>query len=117
MKKLSLALLVGLAAAAAHAQTPAPAPLQRHLVMPFENTTKEARGYWISEGAAVALSDDLLALGVPAIAREDRLLAFERLRVPSVAMLSHATVIRLGQVLGAGHVTIGSFELHGDDLT
>lgn len=106
-------------ASTAHAQTPAaaPAPLQRHLVMPFENTTKEARGYWMSEGAAVALSDDLLALGVPAITREDRLLAFERLRVPSVAMLSHATVIRLGQVLGAGHVTIGSFELHGDDLT
>jgi tetratricopeptide (TPR) repeat protein len=100
-------------ASGAHAQ----APLSRHLVMPFENLTREARGYWVSEGSAVALSDDLLALGVPAITREDRLRAFERLRVPSVAMLSHATVIRLGQVLGAGNVTIGSFELHGDDLT
>ena len=85
--------------------------------MPFENTTREPRGYWVTEGAAVALTDDLIALGVPAITREDRLRAFERLRVPSVAMLSHATVIRLGQVLGAAQVTIGSFELHGEELT
>jgi Flp pilus assembly protein TadD len=116
MKTAAALLLVF--ASAAYAQAPAaPAPLSRHLVMPFENITKEARGYWVSEGAAVALSDDLLALGVPAITREDRLRAFERLRVPSVTMLSHATVIRLGEVLGAAHVTIGSFELHGDDLT
>ena len=45
------------------------------------------------------------------IRREDRLRAFERLRVPPVATLSHATVIRLGQVVGAAQVVIGSFEL------
>jgi tetratricopeptide (TPR) repeat protein/TolB-like protein len=117
MRLASLLLVVFASTAQAQAPAAAPAPLQRHLVMPFENTTNEARGYWIGEGGAVALSDDLQALGVPAITREDRLLAFERLRVPSVAMLSHATVIRLGQVLGAGYVTIGSFDLHGDDLT
>ena len=104
-------------ASAAHAQTPVPVPPSRHLIMPFENVTREPRGYWVTEGAAVALTDDLIALGVPAITRDDRLRAFERLRVPSVAMLSHATVIRLGQVLGAAQVTIGSFELHGEELT
>jgi Flp pilus assembly protein TadD len=85
--------------------------------MPFENSTREARGYWLSEASAIVLTDDLIALGVPAITRADRLRAFERLRVPSVAMLSHATVIRLGEVVGAGFVTIGAFELHGEDLT
>jgi Flp pilus assembly protein TadD len=42
--------------------------------------------------------------------------AFERLRVPAVATLSHATVIRLGQLLGAGEVVIGSYEVKGDDI-
>ena len=56
------------------------------------------------------------ALGVPVIAREDRLRAFDRLRVPPVATLSHATVIRLGQVVGAAQVVIGSFELDGREL-
>jgi tetratricopeptide (TPR) repeat protein len=117
--KLALAMLL-LVAPVARAQTPAPAAAPtalRHLVMPFENTTREARGYWLSEASAIVLTDDLIALGVPAITRDDRLRAFERLRVPAVPMLSHATVIRLGQVVGAGHVTVGSFELHGEDLT
>ena len=62
------------------------------------------------------LTDDLGALGVPVIRREDRLRAFDRLRVPPVATLSHATVIRLGQVVGAAQVVIGSFQLDGQNL-
>ena len=88
-----------------------------HLVAPFENTTGEPRGYWLSEASAVLLTDNLVALGAPSIAREDRLRAFERLRVPVVSSLSHATVIRLGQVVGAAHVVVGRFEVKGDDLT
>ena len=110
-------MLCAASAALAEPQTATAAGPSRHLVMPFENTTREARGYWLSEGSAVVLTDDLIALGIPAITRDDRLRAFDRLRVPSVSGLSHATVIRVGQVVGAGHVTIGSFELHGDDLT
>ena len=82
----------------------------RYLVIPFENVNREARLYWLSEGAAVLLADDLLALGVSAITREDRLRAFESLNVPPIASLSHATVIRLGQLVGASHVVVGAFE-------
>ena len=88
----------------------------RQLVIPFENETREPRLYWLSEGAAVLLTDDLAALGAQVIARDDRLLAFDRLRVPPVAALSHATVIRVGQVVGAAQVVIGSFELRGEQL-
>jgi len=84
--------------------------------MPFENATGEPRSYWLSEGSAVLLTDDLIVLGVPAIRREDRLRAFERLRVPPVAALSHATVIRLAQVVGAAQVVVGAFERQGGDL-
>jgi Flp pilus assembly protein TadD len=106
-------MLCGLATGAS-AQSLPPAPL--HLVIPFENATGEPRAYWLSEGSAVLLTDDLAALGVPAIRRADRLRAFNRLRVPPVATLSHATVIRLGQVVRATDVVIGDFTLAGSDL-
>ena len=92
------------------------APSALYLVVPFENATGEPRIYWLSEASAVLLTDDLVALGAPAIRREDRLRAFERLRVPPVAALSHATVIRVGQVVGAIDVVTGAYELQGEEL-
>ncbi len=121
MRRMTRTLAIALALAgpaAAHAQTtsaPAPQP-GRQLVLPFENTSRAPRVYWLSEGSAVLLTDDLQALGVPAITRDDRRRAFERLRVPAVTSLSHATVIRLGQVVGAAQVVVGSFELKSDEL-
>jgi Flp pilus assembly protein TadD len=96
---------------------PAAAPAGAlHLVVPFENATGEPRVYWLGEASAVLLTDDLMALGASAIRREDRLRAFERLRVPPVAALSHATVIRVGQLVGAAEVVTGAYELKGDEL-
>jgi Flp pilus assembly protein TadD len=117
-----LALTAWLAPASrAAAQTvpvtvPVPTPAMLNLVIPFENESGEPRIYWLSEGSAILVTDHLGVLGVPVIRREDRLRAFERLRVPPVATLSHATVIRLGQVVGAAQVVIGSFELDGQTL-
>jgi tetratricopeptide (TPR) repeat protein/TolB-like protein len=99
---------------AAQTLVPVGAP---QLVVPFENTTHDPRGYWLAEGSAVLLTDDLIALGAQAIRREDRLTAFDRLHVPPIASLSHATVIRLGQVVGAAQVVIGSFELKDEQVT
>ena len=59
----------------------------------------------------------MIALGAPTITREDRVRAFERLRVPAAATLSHATVIRLGQLVGAGVAVVGSVEVKGQNLT
>src|SRR5215213_8947394 len=90
---------------------------ERILVVPFENPAREARVYWVSEASAVLLADNLNAFGKHAYTREERLDAFQRLQVPPVATLSHATVIRLGQVVGATHVIIGSFRLTGTLLS
>ncbi len=84
--------------------------MNRLLVMPFDNVSHEGRLYWLSEASAVLLTDDLNAMGTPAITRDQRIGAFERLHVPPVATLSHATVIRLGQLVGASHVVMGAFE-------
>ena len=89
---------------------------QRLLVVPFENVSREGQSYWLSEASAVVLTDDLIALGAPTLTRDDRVRAFERLRVPATASLSHATVIRLGQIVGAGAAVVGSVAVKGQDL-
>lgn len=95
-----------LVAAAAAAQ-----PAGRQLVVPFESASRLPHYHWLSEGSAVILTDHLIALGAPAITREDRRRAFDRLRVPANATLSHATVIRLGELVAATEVIIGSFDV------
>lgn len=95
-----------------HAQSPG-----RILVMPFENVKRESRIFWLGEASAVLLTDDLLALGGDPITRPERIAAFERLQVPPVAALSDATVIRIGQLVGATEIILGSLEMDGDRET
>ncbi len=85
--------------------------------MPFANETHEARYDWVGEGAASALTEDLTALGAQALSREDRLRAFEHLRVPAAHKLSDATIIRVAQIVGAEQVITGSFAVNGASLT
>ncbi len=108
-----LATLLGPGAAAAQP----PAPVERLLVVPFENVQRDGHFSWISEAAAILLSSDLEALGVRTITREERLKACERLQLPPFAVLSEATLIRLGQVEGAAQVVIGSFETQEGQIT
>ena len=84
--------------------------------MPFENVTRESRIFWLGEASAVLLADDLNALGAQAITREERRAAFERLQVPPTATLTDATVIRIGQLVGASQVIVGSLKLEDDQL-
>jgi tetratricopeptide (TPR) repeat protein/TolB-like protein len=111
---VGLALVSAVAVTARDAQT---AAIDRILVMPFENPSGEGRLYWLREGAAVLLADDLRACGATAIGREERVKAFERLGVPVGASLSEATVIRIGELLGASSIVTGSLALEGDRLT
>jgi tetratricopeptide (TPR) repeat protein len=89
----------------------------RVLVMPFENVTRNSRIFWLSEASSVLLADDLQAVGVDAIGRDERRQAFERLQVPQAAVLTDATVIRIGQLVGASEVIVGSLELTDTTLT
>jgi tetratricopeptide (TPR) repeat protein len=90
--------------------------VSRILVMPFENPKREGRIVWLGEAAAVLLTDDLASLGASPIERSERLQAFERLQVPPVAALTDATVIRIGQLVGADRVIVGTLQLEGDTL-
>ena len=108
------ATLIALAGSAPAGAQPAPPP--RILVMPFENVARDGRIFWLTEAAAVLLTDDLNALGAAAIMRAERQQAFERLQVPPAAALTDATVIRIGQLVGAGQVVVGSLQLDGDTI-
>src|ERR1044072_6135956 len=113
----TIVLLNSAGAVPAAAQSTAPATASLVLVMPFETATREPRSYWLGEGSAVILSDSLLALGLPVTLRDERLHSFDLLRVPAITGLSHATLIRVGQVVGASQVIVGNFTLTGDTLT
>jgi Tfp pilus assembly protein PilF len=94
---------------------PEPVPA-RILVVPFENTRREPRLVWFGEAAALLLADELNARGMPAFTRQERVRAFDSLHLPVAAALSRATVIKVGQLLGASEVIWGSYRLEGDDL-
>ena len=111
------ACLAGSEVTAAAQIVPAAAPRPSVIVVPFNSAGRDPRSYWLREASAVILTDDLVSLGVSAMSREERLRAFESLRVPPVANLSHATVIRVGQIVGAPRVVIGSCEVSGDAIT
>jgi tetratricopeptide (TPR) repeat protein len=88
----------------------------RILVVPFEDTKHDARVYWLSEAAAILLADELNARGLPAIARDERVRAFEQLHLPPSASLSRATIIKVGNLVGASEVIVGSFTVDGETL-
>jgi tetratricopeptide (TPR) repeat protein len=71
---------------------------------------------WSSEASAVLLADELRARGLRAIPRDERVSAFDDLHLPLTAPLSRATVIKVGRLVGASEVVMGTFTLDGDKL-
>ena len=117
-RAIALVAICSAFATSAHTVAAQPAVDQdRFLVIPFDNLGHEARIFWLAEASAIMLADNLNAIGRHTYTREERLEAFEQLQVPGAASLSHATVIRLGQVVGATHVVIGSLTLDGTRIS
>jgi tetratricopeptide (TPR) repeat protein len=107
------AVLGATAAHPAAAQSPS---ATRILVVPFEDTQHDAKVYWLAEASAILLADELNARGLPAIARDERIRAFEQLHLPPAASLSRATIIKVGNLDRASEVIVGSFNVEGDTL-
>ena len=107
------ALLAAMLVVPAGAQTPGPIP--RILVVPFD-APRDARTYWLGEAAALVMTDDLNARGLGAITRAARERAFEQLHLPPHAALSRATVIKVGELVGAVQVIVGDVRVEGDTL-
>ncbi|HEY7792191.1 MAG TPA: tetratricopeptide repeat protein [Vicinamibacterales bacterium] len=101
-------LVLGLAPGVA---AQAPASPGRVLVLPFTDVRHVGRIYWMSEGAAVLLGEDLARLDQPVVAREDRRRAFEQLQIPLNVELTDATAIRVARLVGATRIIRGTLRL------
>ena len=107
-----------LSAAPAAAQAPVPdLPPPRILVVPFETPGRDGRTYWLGEGVALLIADDINARGLGAITRTARERAYEQLHLPPSAVLSRATVIKVGEIVGAAQVIVGEVTVEADALT
>src|SRR5580765_8044899 len=89
----------------------------RILVVPFETPPRDARTYWLGEAAAVLVAADINARGLGAIMRPARERAYDQLHLPANAVLSRATVIKVGELVGAAQVVVGSVAVDGEALT
>jgi tetratricopeptide (TPR) repeat protein len=110
-------LVASLVIAPAAAQTVAPRTASSVIIVPFANAKDEPRLHWLGEAASVLLTDGLRARGIGAIVRSERVRAFEELHLPVTGSLSRATIIKVGQLVGAGEVVVGSFRVEGTALT
>src|SRR5262249_44881393 len=109
-------LLASVVLILASAGTSAEASARRILVVPFDNARHEPRVEWLSEASAVSLADGAAAAGAEVISRVERARAFDDLHLPASASLSRATVIKVGQLVSATDVIVGSFDVDGSTL-
>ncbi len=98
-------------------QPVAPLPGPRILVVPFETPGRDGRTYWLGEAVAVLIADDVNARGLGGITRPSRERAYDQLHLPPNAVLTRATVIKVGEIVGAGQVIVGEVAVDGDVLT
>jgi tetratricopeptide (TPR) repeat protein len=101
---------VGLAlSVAATAQAPAP----RVLVVPFAvQSTAASPAPWVGEAAALLVADALDARGIAVVTRDVRAAAFDRLELPLTVPLTRATVLRVGELVGASEIVFGEVEVN-----
>jgi tetratricopeptide (TPR) repeat protein len=92
-------------------------PLARaetHVVLPFANLTENAGLDWIGESICEYVADALSAEGLLVLDRDDRREAYRRMSLRQYALLTRATVLKVGEALDANFVVFGQFSIDGD---
>jgi tetratricopeptide (TPR) repeat protein len=85
--------------------------------MPFDSAVRDPRLRWVGVAWAGLIADDLRSYGFPALSRDERVRALQDLHLPPDASLSQASVIRVGQIVAATDIIVGSLRLTGTDLS
>lgn len=121
LRLLPLLLAVGLAAVAppaSVARAAAPANVDTVLVFPFENTSRQstARDYnWVGESFSEMLSELLdTSNDITSIRPDERSLAYEREGLPTTAVLTRATSIKIGERAEADLIIVGTYRIDGE---
>lgn len=81
------------------------------LVLPFFNQSGAQNIDWIGESIAETIRESLASEAVLVLSREDRLEAYRRLSIRPGAVLTHASIMKLGEALDAAQVIYGRFSV------
>src|SRR5678816_1537093 len=81
------------------------------MVLPFENTSNRPEYNWVGESFADSLSDLLNKPGLVVVSRDEREVAYQRLRLPETVIPSRATAIKLARQAKATMIVIGSYSV------
>lgn len=79
-------------------------------MLPFFNLSNRQNLEWIGESLAETIGESLSAPGLLTLGREERQEAFRRLSIRNYALLTRATVIKIGETLDASQVVYGQYE-------
>jgi tetratricopeptide (TPR) repeat protein len=80
-------------------------------VLPLFNHSNAPNLDWIGESAAETIRESLSSEGDLVLKREDRVEVFHRLSIRPNAVLTKATVLKVGEELDAGQVIFGEYEV------
>jgi tetratricopeptide (TPR) repeat protein len=81
------------------------------VVLPLFNYTKSPSLDWIGESVAERVRESLASEGLLLASREDRIEVYHRLSIRPNAILTRATIFKIGQSLDASQVIFGQYEL------
>jgi len=81
------------------------------VVLPLFNYTKSPNLDWIGESVAERVQKSLTSEGLLTVSREDRMEVYHRLSIRPNAILTRATILKIGQSVDASQVIFGQYEL------
>lgn len=84
------------------------------IVMPFENRSQSSQHNWVRESFSILLADILDAPGVTVISADERLQAFDQVRLSPTDLLTRAAMIRVAEAAKANLIVLGEFDIGGD---
>lgn len=84
------------------------------IVMPFENRSQSSQHNWVRESFSILLADILDAPGVTVVNSDERLQAFDQVRLSPTDLLTRAAMIRVAEAAKANLIVLGEFDIGGD---
>ena len=87
------------------------------VILPFSDESKTQQVYWLGEGFSESLSEEMFLKNAFIIERPERRSAYDALRIPYVGNLSRATMLKIGENLGADFIVFGTYTVEEKSLT
>lgn len=80
-------------------------------VLPLFDQTKTANLDWIGESVSETIRESLASEGLLVLSREDRMEVFRRMSIRPNAVLTLASVLKVGEALDAARIIFGQYEI------